>query len=90
VYQMAPGDALDLNWFGILYWGSSTSGIAVVIVGAAVRDRVVIVIWPTAAGVDPNFFCHQLPLRRVGRNGTVYLTPSAISTVPGDPSNHQG
>jgi len=31
----------------------------------------VIVIWPTAAVTDPIFFCHQLPPRRVGRNGTV-------------------
>ena len=61
MYQMAPGDALNLNGFGILYRTSFTSGIAVVIVGAAVRDRVVIIIRPTAAGVDPNFFVINYP-----------------------------
>jgi hypothetical protein len=50
VYQMAPGDALDLIGFG------SCAG------GAAVRDGVVIIIWPTAAGVDPNFFVINYPL----------------------------
>ena len=86
MYQMAPGGALNLNGFGILYRRSSTSGIAVVIVGAAVRDRVVIVIRPTAAGADPNFSCHQLPLRRVGRNGTVI--PGTISTGSYQPLFH--
>jgi hypothetical protein len=62
VYRMAPGDALDRNGFGILRLGGYASGIAVMIVGAAVRDGVVIVIWPTAAGVDPNFFCLNYPL----------------------------
>jgi hypothetical protein len=60
---------LDLNGFGNLYWGGSTSGMSVIVVGAAVRDGIVIVILPTAAGVDPNFFvinCPPPPTELVG------------------------
>ena len=37
------------------------------------ETRFVIIIWPSAAARDLNYFCHGQPLRRVGRIGTVFV-----------------
>jgi hypothetical protein len=61
VYRMAPGDALNLNRFGILYWGGSTAGMAGMVVGSPSGTVLSSSSGPPPLGLTLTFFVINSP-----------------------------